>query len=71
MEIIIVKKKIHPKYNKVSVSCSCGNKMNVFSTFNKKHLNLDICSCCHPFYTGKQRISNIGGRIERFNQKFF
>ncbi|CAL4324882.1 50S ribosomal protein L31 [Buchnera aphidicola] len=66
-----MKKEIHPKYNQISVSCACGEKMHIFSTINKDYLNLDICSHCHPFYTGKQRILNSGGRIEKFNKRFF
>ncbi|CAL4043644.1 50S ribosomal protein L31 [Buchnera aphidicola (Phyllaphis fagi)] len=66
-----MKKNIHPKYYAISAICSCGNQINIFSTLNKKVLNLDICSNCHPFYTGKQRVVNRGGRIEKFNKKFF
>ncbi|MCW5197067.1 50S ribosomal protein L31 [Buchnera aphidicola] len=65
-----MKKNIHPKYQSVSVICSCGNKVNIFSTINKRNLHLDICSSCHPFYTGKQRVVSRGGRIEKFNKKF-
>ncbi|CAL4324605.1 50S ribosomal protein L31 [Buchnera aphidicola] len=63
-------KNIHPKYNKVSANCVCGNNMIIFTTLSKSILNLDVCSHCHPFYTGKQRIVNHGGRIEQFNKKF-
>lgn len=65
-----MKKKIHPVYRKVVVTCSCGNTINIFSTLNKDTLSIDICSKCHPFYTGKQRTVTQGGRIERFNKKF-
>ncbi|WP_343128586.1 50S ribosomal protein L31 [Buchnera aphidicola (Kurisakia onigurumii)] len=64
-----MKKNIHPEYNKIIAICSCGNKLNLFSTI-KKNISLDVCSNCHPFYTGKQRTTDIGGRIEKFNKKF-
>ncbi|WP_343188201.1 50S ribosomal protein L31 [Buchnera aphidicola (Ceratoglyphina bambusae)] len=65
-----MKKNIHPNYKKISVICSCGDKMEIFSTINKKHIHLDICGSCHPFFTGKQRIVDTSGRIERFNKRF-
>ncbi|XZR53129.1 MAG: 50S ribosomal protein L31 [Enterobacteriaceae bacterium] len=64
-----MKKKIHPKYKKVNFICSCGNIIKVFSTICK-NTNLDICNNCHPFYTGTQRNSKIGGRINIFNKRF-
>ncbi|AKZ65755.1 50S ribosomal protein L31 [Candidatus Palibaumannia cicadellinicola] len=64
-----MKKNIHPKYFKITAICSCGNIINNYSTVNQD-LNLDVCSACHPFYTGKQRIINTGGRVERFNKRF-
>ncbi|QCI26170.1 50S ribosomal protein L31 [Buchnera aphidicola] len=65
-----MKKGIHPKYQKIIITCSCSNVIEIFSTYNKNTLNVDICSKCHPFYTGKQRNVIQGGRIERFNKKF-
>ena len=67
---INMKKSIHPIYQKIIATCSCGNVINTFSTLQKETLNIDICSSCHPFYTGKQRTVKQGGRIERFNKKF-
>lgn len=64
-----MKKKIHPVYSQITATCSCGNKIEIFSTINLD-LNLDICSKCHPFYTGKQRIIDTGGRVERFKKRF-
>jgi len=61
---------IHPAYNEVKVVCSCGNEFTTRSTANRKELNLDVCSNCHPFYTGKQKIVDTGGRVDRFNKKF-
>ncbi len=64
-----MKKGIHPKYEKVTVTCSCGNTFEVRST-SKNIEKIDICSNCHPFYTGKQRQIAKEGRIEKFNQKY-
>lgn len=64
-----MKKKIHPSYNTVTATCSCGNRILFSSTINK-NINLDVCSRCHPFYTGKQRVLDKGGQIEKFNKRF-
>jgi len=63
-----MKKGIHPKYEKVTVTCACGNKFETKSTSN--NLKVEICSNCHPFYTGKQRSVKKAGRVERFNKKY-
>ena len=60
---------IHPDYVAITAKCSCGNVINTFSTIGKD-LNLDVCSECHPFYTGKQKVLDTGGRIDRFKQRF-
>lgn len=65
-----MKRDFHPAYNEVTVVCSCGNKFITRSTINRKELSLDVCSSCHPFYTGKQKIVDTGGRVDRFNKKF-
>jgi large subunit ribosomal protein L31 len=65
-----MKKKIHPTYHKVDFQCSCGNKFTSFSTFKKDKLSLDVCYKCHPFYTGKQKILDIAGRVDRFKQMY-
>ncbi|MCY7296665.1 50S ribosomal protein L31 [Alteromonas sp. a30] len=64
-----MKEGIHPEYNEITANCSCGNSMKIRSTLNKD-LNLDVCSACHPFYTGKQKIVDTGGRVDRFNKRF-
>ncbi len=64
-----MKPKIHPKYVTCSVTCSCGNKFETRSTTGDK-LKVEICSECHPFYTGKQKILDSAGRIEKFNRKY-
>lgn len=60
---------IHPDYVAITAKCSCGNVINTFSTLGKD-LNLDVCSECHPFYTGKQKMLDTGGRVDRFKQRF-
>ena len=60
---------IHPKYEVLNVTCSCGNKFSTFST-RGGDMHVDVCSTCHPFYTGKQKVMDTGGRIDRFNKRF-
>ncbi len=64
-----MKADIHPDYNEITVTCSCGNKFETRST-NSKALNIEVCSQCHPFYTGKQKIVDTAGRVEKFRQKY-
>ena len=64
-----MKTDIHPKYEEITATCSCGNTIKTKSTLCKD-IHLDVCSACHPFYTGKQKISDTGGRIDRFNKRF-
>ena len=64
-----MKQDIHPKYAEITASCSCGNEIKVRSTVGKD-LNLDVCSNCHPFYTGKMKFVDTAGRIDKFNKKF-
>ncbi|MFC5300515.1 50S ribosomal protein L31 [Azospira restricta] len=59
----------HPDYEEIQVTCSCGNVFKTKSTM-KKPLHIEVCSACHPFYTGKQKIVDTAGRVEKFNQKF-
>lgn len=69
LEAFIMKKGIHPNYTEMTATCSCGNVIKTRSTLGK-NLNLDVCGNCHPFYTGKQRVVDTGGRVERFNKRF-
>ena len=62
-----MKKDIHPKYIKCLVTCACGNSFETRSTVPS--LRLDICSACHPFYTGKQKLVDTAGRVEQFKRK--
>ena len=63
-----MKKDIHPEYNIAKVACACGNAFDVGSTV--KELRVEICSACHPFYTGKQKFVDTAGRVERFKKKY-
>ncbi len=63
-----MKKDIHPKYAETTARCACGNEINVGSTREK--ISVEICSACHPFYTGKQKLVDSAGRIERFRRKY-
>src|SRR5665647_343419 len=63
-----MKKDIHPKYEEATVHCSCGNTFTTRST--KPELHVELCSQCHPFYTGKQKLVDSGGRVERFKRRF-
>ncbi len=64
-----MKKDIHPSYQQVTATCSCGNQMHIFSTLSKD-FHVDVCAACHPFYTNKQKTVEKGGRIDRFNKRF-
>jgi large subunit ribosomal protein L31 len=59
----------HPKYTEIHVTCSCGNTFTTRSTINKP-LHVEVCSACHPFYTGKQKIVDTAGRVEKFRQRY-
>ena len=61
---------IQPNYKEVAVTCSCGNQFTPKSTMGKEAFHIEVCSQCHPFYTGKQKIVDTAGRVDRFNQKF-
>ena len=64
-----MKTDIHPAYNEIAVTCSCGNKFSTRSTLDKP-LHIEVCSECHPFYTGTQKIVDTAGRVEKFRQKY-
>ena len=63
-----MKERIHPKYEVTTVKCACGNEFQVGST--KKDIRVEICSNCHPFFTGKQKLVDTGGRVDRFKKRF-
>ncbi len=64
-----MKEGIHPNYVDLKATCSCGNVIATRSTLGKD-IHLDVCSACHPFYTGKQKAAESGGRVDKFNQRF-
>lgn len=64
-----MRSEIHPNYGTLAATCSCGNAFEVGSTMSGS-IHVDVCSACHPFYTGKQKVSDTGGRIDRFNKRF-
>src|ERR687891_1671282 len=64
-----MKAKIHPQYREITVTCSCGNSWTTRSTLGKD-LHIEVCSACHPFFTGKQKIVDPAGRVERFTAKY-
>ena len=64
-----MKADIHPKYVAVTATCSCGNTIQTRSTIGED-FHVDVCSQCHPFYTGKQKIVDSGGRVDRFKRRF-
>ncbi len=64
-----MKADIHPEYSEINVTCSCGNSFKTRST-RAGDLTLDVCSDCHPFYTGKQKMLDSAGRVDKFRQKY-
>ncbi|GAA2092378.1 hypothetical protein GCM10009725_31520 [Aeromicrobium tamlense] len=66
----IMKKDIHPAYVETQVTCTCGNSFTTRSTATEGTLRADVCSACHPFYTGKQKILDTGGRVARFEKRY-
>jgi large subunit ribosomal protein L31 len=67
---IAMKQGIHPEYVVTQVTCSCGNTFTTRSTAKSGQLHADVCSACHPFYTGKQKILDVGGRVDRFEKRY-
>jgi len=63
-----MKEAIHPNYQVTSVTCACGNTFEIGSV--KQNLRVEICSVCHPFFTGKQKFIDVGGRVDRFKKKY-
>ncbi|MBI0068767.1 MULTISPECIES: 50S ribosomal protein L31 [Snodgrassella] len=61
---------IQPNYHDITVTCSCGNTFVTKSAMEKDTFNIEVCSACHPFYTGKQKIVDSTGRVDKFNQKY-
>ncbi|MCX7197800.1 MAG: 50S ribosomal protein L31 [Proteobacteria bacterium] len=64
-----MKAEVHPTYSEITVTCSCGNVFKTRCTL-AKDLQVEVCAACHPFYTGKQKILDTAGRVEKFRQKY-
>ena len=67
-EVTRMKENIHPKYEKTTITCACGEVIETSST--KENIRVEICSKCHPFFTGRQKLVDTGGRVDRFNKRF-
>ena len=63
-----MKEAIHPKYEKAAVTCACGNSFETCST--RPEIRVEVCNKCHPFYTGRQKLVDTGGRVDRFKKRF-
>lgn len=63
-----MKEGIHPRFEKTTITCACGNVIETRST--KQNIKVEICSKCHPFFTGKQKLVDTGGRVDRFKRRF-
>ena len=64
-----MKADIHPRYDTIKVTCSCGNTFETRSTVGRD-LNIEVCSACHPFYTGKQKMMDTAGQVDKFRRRF-
>ena len=64
-----MKADLHPSYNEIKITCSCGNEFTTRSTL-KENLTIEVCSQCHPFYTGQQKILDTAGRVDKFRRKY-
>jgi large subunit ribosomal protein L31 len=65
-----VKSEIHPKYIETQVTCTCGSTFVTRSTAANGAIHADVCSACHPFYTGRQKLMDVGGRVQKFEKRF-
>lgn len=65
-----MKADIHPEYNQIAVTCSCGHSFETRSTIGKEELHVEVCSQCHPFYTGKQKIMDTAGQVDKFRRRY-
>ena len=65
-----MKADVHPKYSDIKVVCSCGNTFTTRSTMGGEELHVEVCSTCHPFYTGQQKLMDTAGRVDQFRKRF-
>jgi large subunit ribosomal protein L31 len=69
LDEVVMRADIHPKYSNITVTCGCGNTFPTRSTLSDD-LRIDVCSNCHPFFTGKHKILDVGGRVDKFKKRF-
>lgn len=65
-----MKPEIHPEYTEINVVCSCGNSFKTRSTLGGEELAIEVCSSCHPFYTGKQKLMDTAGQVDKFRRRY-
>lgn len=65
-----MKANIHPDYHEIEVTCSCGNRFVTSSTYPKKEMHIEVCAKCHPFFTGKQKIVDSAGQVDKFRKRY-
>ncbi|MEC9364301.1 MAG: 50S ribosomal protein L31 [Sinimarinibacterium flocculans] len=65
-----MKEGIHPTYTETTVTCSCGNSFTTRSTSGAPTMQIEVCAACHPFYTGKQKVMDVGGRVDKFKKRY-
>jgi len=65
-----MKPEIHPDYKQIQVTCSCGNTFETGSTSSRDQLSIEVCSSCHPFYTGKQKVMDTAGQVDKFRRRY-
>ena len=65
-----MKPEIHPEYKTITVTCSCGNSFETRSTYSSDSMHIDVCANCHPFYTGKQKIVDTAGQVDKFRRRY-
>lgn len=65
-----MKPEIHPEYKSITVNCSCGNSFKTKSTYGNDTMQIDVCAQCHPFYTGKQKIVDTAGQVDKFRRRY-
>ena len=65
-----MKADVHPNYSAIKVVCSCGNSFETKSTYRGDELHIEVCSACHPFYTGQQKLMDTAGRVDQFRKRF-
>lgn len=65
-----MKPDIHPEYTELNVTCSCGNSFKTRSTYGKSDLHVEVCSSCHPFFTGQQKIVDTAGQVDKFRRRY-